>query len=149
MGSPGQIVNRDHAIPMAIFYTITLPLMVAFTAALSVTLVTRGLSLPWVHKVYQQGFTVLKVDPLPAVLLGALFALLATFLTSSAVRRKEKRYHLYGLILIIISVATTVVAMYGGVCATCTSALCGGRGVQQCVMLWRNIFEVIMKCVCR
>ena len=124
-------------------------LMISAVAAVSIFLQVRGIWVPWVTKSISEGTHIYRADPLAVTLIGLIISIVFTYYIDAKVSDTGRKiYYLYGLILIIVVVTIAILALYGGACAICTFMVCGWGNVHQCGILWRNLFEVAIKCIC-
>ena len=124
-------------------------LMIPAVTAASISLQVRGIWVPWVTKSISEGTRMYRADPLAVTLMGLVISIVFSYYVGAKVSETGRKvYYLYGLILIVLVITVAALALYGEACATCPSKVCGLGNVHRCGILWRNLFEVAIECIC-
>ncbi len=86
-----------------------------------------------------------SVDAVAAFLSATVLAAIFTALVDKIAARRGTNYY-YGIVVVIIVIAVAALAMYSDACGACGYAC---REVKECGIVWKNILEVQIKCVCK
>ncbi|WP_202319943.1 hypothetical protein [Archaeoglobus neptunius] len=111
-------------------------------------LASKGVNLPWVYEVSTGGLTTYRIDMAVALLFSAFSAAVYTLLVDRIVEKRGGRYYYYGIVVVILVVAVAALALYGGACGVCAAFACNWS-VKECGIVWKNLFEVQIRCVCK
>ena len=129
---------------LAVVAVLMLPTFVFFSAYMA----SKGVHLPWVYESHTNGYTNYTVNALAALLFAVISAIAFTFLVDRMAERRGNSYYYYGLIVVIVVVALAALAIYGGACGVCAAVACNWK-VEECGIVWKNLFEVKIKCLCK
>ncbi len=108
----------------------------------------KGLELPWVRKMMSEGYTTYNVNAITAVIISLALATLFTFFVHRIARSKGSNYYYYGAVAVVVVVVVAALALYGGACGVCSALVCSWN-VKECGIVWKNVFEIAVKCLCK
>ncbi|MDI9645512.1 MAG: hypothetical protein QFX40_02305 [Archaeoglobales archaeon] len=120
-------------------------ILIPALSIVSIYLTSKGITLPWVSYIESSGGRTYFVEPLVVIVLSTIMAVFYHLVLQKTDREK---YYYYGVVVVIIVIAVAALALYGGACGACATLVCGSGKVQECGIVWRNIIEVKISCVC-
>ncbi len=121
-------------------------ILIPALSIVSIYLSSKGVTLPWVSYVESGSERTYSVEPLVVIVFSIIMAIFYHLVLQKTDREK---YYYYGVVAVIIVIAVAALAIYGGACGACAALVCGSGKVQECGIVWRNIIEVKISCVCR
>jgi len=131
-----------------VYLVVVAALMLPSFVFLSAYIASKGADLPWVYESYAGGYTTYTVDVVAVMLFSAVSAAVFTVFVSRIADRRGSNYYYYGIVVVIVVVAVAALAMYGGACGVCAAFACNWS-VKECGIVWKNLFEVQVRCVCK